>query len=154
MNTEEYLLFVDTALDGMARIVSELGDDLANERPDMPGANTPYVILTHCLGVMAYWGGEVVAGREVHRDRAAEFTASGPVADLVDKTRAARAQLAADIADADSDAPPRTTPTGRPQSWQHTQGGVLLHLYEELAQHHGHMEITRDVLLAPWAKRV
>jgi hypothetical protein len=153
MNTQEYLYFVDTALDGMARVVTELGDDLANQRPDMPGANSPYVILTHCLGVMAFWGGQVVGGREIHRDRPAEFTASGPVADLVEKTRAARAQLATDIADADASAPPRTAPGGDAQPWKTTQGGVLLHLYEELAQHHGHMEITRDVLLAPWAKR-
>ena len=27
-----------------------------------------------------------------------------------------------------------------------TQGAVLLHIYEELAQHHGQMEITWDVL--------
>jgi hypothetical protein len=29
-----------------------------------------------------------------------------------------------------------------------TQGEVLLHVYEELAQHRGQMEITRDVLRA------
>jgi hypothetical protein len=30
----------------------------------------------------------------------------------------------------------------------HTQGDVLLHCYTELAQHHGQMELTRDILLA------
>ena len=29
-----------------------------------------------------------------------------------------------------------------------TQGEVLLHVYEELAQHLGQLEVTRDVLLA------
>lgn len=29
-----------------------------------------------------------------------------------------------------------------------TQGGALLHLYEELAQHRGQMELSRDVLVA------
>jgi hypothetical protein len=33
-----------------------------------------------------------------------------------------------------------------------TQGGALLHIYEELAQHRGQMEITRDLLWAPWAQ--
>jgi hypothetical protein len=28
-----------------------------------------------------------------------------------------------------------------------TQGAALLHAYEELAQHHGQMEITRDMLM-------
>jgi hypothetical protein len=31
------------------------------------------------------------------------------------------------------------------QTW--TQGHFLLQCYKELAQHHGHMELTRDVLL-------
>jgi hypothetical protein len=26
--------------------------------------------------------------------------------------------------------------------------GALLHVFEELAQHHGHLEISRDVLVA------
>ena len=30
----------------------------------------------------------------------------------------------------------------------HTQGDVLLHCYTGLAQHHGQMELTRDILLA------
>jgi len=75
--------YVDAAVDQLAGIVTSLGDELANQRPGLPGANSPYVILTHCLGVMADWGGRVVAGRDVVRDRAAEFTAAGPVADLV-----------------------------------------------------------------------
>ena len=29
-----------------------------------------------------------------------------------------------------------------------TQGDVLLHVYEELAQHLGQLEVTRDVLLS------
>ncbi len=28
------------------------------------------------------------------------------------------------------------------------QGGALFHVYEELAQHHGQMEIIRDCILA------
>ena len=31
---------------------------------------------------------------------------------------------------------------------EHTQGDILLHCYTELAQHHGQMELTRDILLA------
>jgi len=35
-----------------------------------------------------------------------------------------------------------------PGSFSATQGGVLLHVYEELAQHRGQLEITRDLLRA------
>jgi len=148
ISNEDYLWYVDTALDSMLGIVRSLGDDLANRVPDLPGANAPYAILTHCLGVMAYWGGEVVAGRTIERDRPAEFVATGPVADLVERAREARRQFAIDVGVAEHDAPPRgavppadaAIPIGR------TQGGALFHVYEELSQHLGQMEISRDML--------
>ena len=147
ITVEEYLFYVDTALDGMVQIVTELGDDLANRRPDLPGANSPYAILTHCLGVMEYWGGHVVSGRPTERDRDAEFRATGPVSDLQERVRRGRDQLAADAAGADMSAPPTNPPDERDVTTA-TQGAVLLHIYEELAQHHGQLEMTRDVLRA------
>src|SRR5262249_56171323 len=71
--------YVERAVDAMAGIVAGLGDEAANARPGLPGANSPYVILRHCLGVMEFWGGQVVAGRQVERDRDAEFPPHGPV---------------------------------------------------------------------------
>jgi hypothetical protein len=150
ISAEDFLWFVDEALEGMVAIVSELGDEAAIRRPGLPGANSPYAILFHCLGVMEYWGGQVVAGRTIQRDRAAEFRATGPVVDLVARARRARAQLEEDMSGLDPGAPPRRPlapddpdaglPIGR------TQGGALIHIYEELAQHRGQMELTRDVI--------
>ncbi len=150
ISVEDYLSYLDDALDGMVTIVDELGDELANRRPDLPGANSPYAILTHCLGVMEYWAGHVVAGRTVHRDRPAEFRATGSVAELVERVRAARAQLAADLTGLDPSAPPRGSVAAQDASLPlgRTQGGALLHVYEELAQHRGQMELTRDILRA------
>lgn len=148
VSVADYLYFVDHALDGMARIVTDLGDDLANQRPNLPGANSPYAILTHCLGVMEYWGGAVVAGRSIDRDRPAEFRATGAVAALAERVRRAQVQLRRDLETLDAVAPPRVRPPGELDPTTATQGGVLMHIYEELAQHRGHMEITRDVLRA------
>jgi hypothetical protein len=154
VSVEDYLWYVDAALRSMVAIVSELGDDLANRRPDLPGANSPYAILTHCLGVVEWWGGRVIADREVQRDRPSEFVAAGPVAELLQRADSVRAQLAVDLAGVEPPAPPSgpvdeedaATPVGR------TQGGVLLHIYEELSQHLGQMEVSRDVLRAPWVR--
>lgn len=156
ISVEDFLYFVDEALNGMVAIVEELGDELANRRPDVEGTNTPYVILTHCLGVIEYWAGNVVAAREIERDRDAEFVASGPVAALVERVRRSRRQLAQDLAHLEPFSPPRVAPRFADPSlpFQRTQGGVLLHLYEELAQHRGQMEGCRDVLRAPWAQLV
>src|SRR5438270_2483368 len=145
---DDYLYFAGRAVDGMVAIVTGLGDDLANRRPALPGANSPYALLTHCLGVVSYWAGALVAGREVSRDRDAEFTASGSVAELVDRARAVMARFADDVAAADPGAPLHATPLAAfagPRR-ELNQGGALMHVYEELAQHHGQMEILRDCL--------
>src|SRR6266536_2912318 len=99
--------YVDRAVEAMAGIVGDLGDDLANTRPGLPGANSPYAILRHCLGVMEFWGGHVVAGRTVDRDRAAEFRASGPAAGLIAGAQEAQRRFRADIVTADPAARPR-----------------------------------------------
>ncbi|HEX5095746.1 MAG TPA: DUF664 domain-containing protein [Acidimicrobiia bacterium] len=148
-SVEDFLWYVDDAIDGMVAIVTELGDDLANTAIDTPGANSPYVVLTHCLGVMEWWGGYFIAGRAIDRDRDAEFVARGSVADLARRSRAARDQLRADLVAFDPHAPPAGTPAPEwaDEPCARTQGGTALHIYRELAQHRGQMEITRDVLL-------
>ncbi len=150
ISVEDYLVYVDDALDGMVDIVAGLGDDLANRRPDLPGANSAYALLTHCLGVMEFWGGHAVAGRTIVRDRAAEFVATGPVDELVARARQARTQLVADLADVDLAAPPTdgsVLPEDAHLPLARTKGAVLIHIYEELAQHRGQMEIGRDVVV-------
>jgi len=145
---DAYLLFVNRAIDGMVAIVGELGDPLASAQPELPGANSPQVILQHCLAVLDYWGGHVVAGRDVHRDRTAEFRASGTVSALISAAAAARQQFADDLATAEPGAPVRRPPLA--STWQGpelpTQGHALLHILAELAQHHGQAELTRDIL--------
>jgi hypothetical protein len=146
VTSEQFMWFVDTALDQMAAIVRDLGNDLANERPALHGANSPFAILTHCLGVMEYWGGATVAERAVTRDRGAEFTATGSVAVLLVRASAARRKLEEDINDLDSLAPPANVP-GEPVPYCEAKGAVLLHILEELYQHLGQMELSRDVLV-------
>jgi Protein of unknown function (DUF664) len=154
ISVDDFLFYVDDALEGMLAIVEDLGDDMSNRRPGLPGANSPFAILTHCLGVMEFWGGHRISGREFERDRPAEFVASGKVSDLADRVRIQREKLAADLADFEPFDKPNgdipeddlAVPLGR------TKGAVLVHIYEELAQHRGQMEITRDLLLCDWVR--
>jgi uncharacterized damage-inducible protein DinB len=141
---------VDEALGQMMAILRELGDERANRRPEFSGANSPFAILTHCLGVMEFWGGHLVGGREIERDRAAELIAAGPVEDLVRRTEAARRQLERDMAGLDSQAALPDVLGGEDAAAPYGQslGAVLVHVLEELWQHLGQMELTRDILLA------
>ena len=99
---------------------------------------------------MEFWGGVTVVGRPVTRDRAAEFVASGPVSDLLARTSAARRQLEQDLEGME----PGATPLGlegrfSADPYGVAQGGVVIHVLEELYQHLGQMELTRDILMAP-----
>jgi hypothetical protein len=155
ITTDDFLYFINAALDGMVRIVEALGDERVNLRPDISGANSPYVILYHCVGCTNYWIGALIAGRQVTRDRDAEFQAQGTVAEIRQAVRALQNQLREDITHVQGEQPlaypdallplQRWTKQQGVQRWR--QGKALIHAYEELSQHHGQMEITRDILM-------
>lgn len=141
--------YVERAVDGMSDILRDLGDDLANRRPGLPGANSPYAIVRHCLGVMEFWGGQVIAGRVVQRDRDAEFRATGTTAGLTEAAGETVRRLRADLATCDPASPVRGAHPGIGPGELETadQGHALLHILEEMCQHLGQLEITRDLLL-------
>jgi Protein of unknown function (DUF664) len=150
---EEVLPFINRALDGMVQIVETLGDARVNQRPPLPGANSPYVILAHCVGLTHNLLGAVLGGRQYQRDREAEFRAQGTVAEIRQAVRELQQQIQEDIRHVRGDQPPVYEWRPRQsymQNWR--QGAILLQCYTELAQHHGQMEITRDILLAQSAR--
>ena len=134
----------------MRAIAVDLGDSLVNALPELPGANSAFQILWHCCGMLEWWTRQAILGMEVDRDRPAEFVAHGSVAELTARMDEVRAQLLADLPLMDLAATPLghieaedlATPLGA------SVHGILLHVFEELAQHHGHLEITRDVVRA------
>lgn len=139
--------YVDRALDQLLAHASSLGDGRINERPDLDGANSVFALVTHCCGVMERWGGEVVAGRSITRDRAAELVATGTLAQLQDLVAAQRRRWIDDLAGYDATARP-VGPVRREQGDPEviTQGHVVLHVVEELYQHLGHADLTVDLL--------
>ena len=147
INVEEYLDVCDAALDGYAQVCRALGDDLVSVRlDDVPGSNSAFGLVAHVVGVMARWGRTVNRGIAVPRDRDAEFRATGTVDEALALLDAGRAGLHEDVAAAR----PREAPVAPPPPEDDvaaTQGAVLLHVYEELAQHLGQLEVTRDVLI-------
>ena len=152
ITVDEYLAYCDEALDGYAAIVRQLGDDLVNARLDgIPGANTASGLVAHVAGDDGSLGEHgqprrrraARPRRRVHRHRHGRrrpadcWPPRAPV--LHEDARAAVPR------EHPANPPP---PRGR-LGLDATQGEVLLHVYEELAQHLGQLEVTRDVLLAP-----
>jgi hypothetical protein len=70
---QAFLPFIDEALEGMVGIAEVLGDERVNLRPDLPDTNSPYAILTHCVGMATYWLGSVLCERPSTRVRDSEF---------------------------------------------------------------------------------
>jgi len=148
ITVDEFLDLCDTALEGYADACRSLGDGLMSARlDDVPGSNTASGLVAHVVGVMARWGRTVNRGIVVPRDRAAEFHATLTVEDAVAMLDAGRTRLHEDVRAASPGAAPVNPPDDEPE-FDATQGAVLLHVYEELAQHLGQLEVTRDVLLA------
>lgn len=144
----EFVSYINGALDGMVQIVEALGDERVNLRPNnMAQTNSPFAILTHCVGLTRYFIGSALAGRQVARDRDAEFRAHGSVAEIRQTVRELQQALAGDLARAQGDQPCAFPEAVREPHRTWTQGRFVLQCYKELAQHHGHMELTRDVIL-------
>lgn len=144
--------YVDTALARLLARADELvdagGDELLCRRPEVEGANSVFALITHCCGVMEHWGGEVIAGRSITRDRAAEFTATGSLTQLEELVAAQRRRWVEDLAAFE----PGERPRGPVERYEGepeviTQGFVVLHIVEELYQHLGHVDLTVDLVL-------
>lgn len=145
---EVVMVHIDRALNGMAATLRELGDELVNAETGLPAGNTAYQIVRHCCGVLEFWGGQVLADRPITRDRPAEFTSSGTVDELVALVERQRAQFSSDLEGFDGSVAPRGRMGKMDADEDGTQAGVLMHVYEELAQHHGHLDITADIVRA------
>lgn len=149
MSAAFFLPFINNALEGMLKIAEELGDERVNQRPNnMDNTSTPFILMTHCIGLTRYWLGSVALGRPVTRDRDAEFRAQGTVADLRQAVQELQSQLQDDVNQVQVDQPaPHPEVVRQPHMKDWKQGQFLLQCFKELAQHHGHMELTRDVML-------
>jgi hypothetical protein len=149
MTAAFFLPFMNGALEGMLAIAEELGDEQVNQRPNqMDNTSTPFMILTHCVGLTRYLLGEIIGGGPAMRDRDAEFRAQGTVADLRQAVQSLQRDLPGYIEHVQFDQPAANPDRVRqPDRRTWTQGQFLLQCHKELAQHHGHMELTRDVML-------
>ena len=150
ITVDQYLDFCDQALDSYAAAVTALGDDLVNAHLDgVPGSNSAFALVAHIDGMTAHWVRAVNRGIAVPRNRPAEFAARGTAPEALATIERTRAVLHEDARAASPGAEPADPALEQDGSMSYaTQGEVLLHVYEELAQHLGQLEVTRDVLLA------
>lgn len=132
--------------DELAEVLGSLDDELANRTLPWEGSNSVVQIVVHCCGMMRRWSSSVNLGNDVPRDRDAEFSAVLPVAEATQLMSDTRKGYISDIASTTMQSSPMKVPDGREHFWTVTCEGVLLHVLEELSQHLGQAQLTRDAL--------
>ncbi len=143
-------VLVEENLAAMRAIVVELGDGRVTTVPALPGANSPFAIVFHCVEMLKFWCGSVIGGERIPRDRAAEFAATGTVAALesaIDDVAArvgdwVHIALTEGVRDREVSGSTRTSAVA-----DATPEWILLHVIRELSQHLGQLELSRDILV-------
>ncbi|MBI5287372.1 MAG: DinB family protein [Chloroflexi bacterium] len=131
-----------------------LSEAQLNFVPPLPGANSPYVLAAHTLGNARAWVLGIACGRDVGRDRPAEFRATGADAAAL---REGLARLEREMADALEELTPtdldrRFVPAkvlwGENEPREISVRSALLQVVEHASLHLGHLHVTRDLALA------
>lgn len=132
--------FLDYYRETMIIKIEGLDEERARWAPTK-SANSLLTLIVHLAGVEKGWFEGVIAGRQIERDRAAEFDElKVTVRDAVSSYRSqvARSNEVLDAATSLDAACPGES--GYNVRW------VLLHMLEETARHAGHADITRELI--------
>lgn len=143
-----YAVVSGEILDAVSSVLDRCDDETVNAVPAAPGVNSVFALVTHMDGVIADWGGNLVAGESVPRDRAAEFTATGTVAQartVLDRMRE-RLPRYVHLALTEGIANRTGISSTRADAAAATPEFVVLHLLRELAQHTGHLQVCGDLV--------
>lgn len=125
----------------------DIADTDLNRPLELPESNTALALATHLIGAAEYWVLQVAGGQDVHRERSAEFRATGTGAELVaryERWLTAMRQLFQTLPEDRLEQPARKF-NGEPI----TVRDALLHAVEHSALHQGHLELTRQLLGYP-----
>lgn len=140
-------LYVRHVFSGMTKVLDRLDDETVNQRPEGWGTNSVAGLIVHCCELAPSWFEMPGLGRDSDRDREAEFAAEATVdelrariADAVDRTCALVAEFVAGPTVPDH--PFRDFMPGEDRS----DGALVIHVFEELFQHLGHLEVTADAV--------
>jgi hypothetical protein len=131
-----------------------LGETQLNWRPDMPDANSIYVIAMHMLGNVQGWVLGIACGEEIDRDRDAEFRATGADADdLVNRARELSGRIASALAALPAESlgeirPARQNLWGAGTAEPVSGRFAILHAIEHASEHLGHIGMTLDLMRA------
>lgn len=139
--------FTLRSLDGFMEIVDSLSVDELNWRPPAPETNSIYALTSHTLGNVRMHVYRVLLGQPIDRDRDGELRS---VADASNVPIPAWPALRSGVEAALKELPPETMD----RSFDHPVFGplsgrdVLMAMMRHTSEHQGHVELTRDLIVA------
>ncbi len=139
--------YFNLAFANMDKVLDRLDDETVNVRPDGWGTNSVAGLITHCCALAPSWLETPGLGRETIRDREAEFATTATIAELRSAIEATNAKIGPLVDEFVAgptalDHELRVFLPGDDRS----DGALVLHVFEELFQHVGHMDVTADAL--------
>jgi uncharacterized damage-inducible protein DinB len=131
----------------------DLTEDELNRAPDVPSANSGFVIATHTFGNVRAWVLGIVCGEDLRRDRPGEFASRGTYAEL----GVAACKLTGEIDEVLQKLDPMTlgdrfVPAqelwGEGEPTEMERRDCLAHVLEHAGIHLGHIHMTVELLKA------
>lgn len=142
--------YLGVAFSGMNRVLDRLDDDSVNVRPGDWGTNSVAGLIVHCCELAPSWFETAGLGRHGDRDREGEFAATATIGELQSRIEATLVRIGPIVQDF------VTGPTAGDHELRvflpgddHSDAALVLHVFEELFQHLGHMEVTADAVGRP-----
>lgn len=136
---------------GVLEELKDLPEDVLNRSVAIPEANTLFALATHLVGSGEFWVLALAGGREIQRDRDAEFRAYGTYAELELRYTRWLAELRPVVSELPQEAWDRIAEP--PSQFRGSLGeealtvrGCLLHAVEHSALHLGHIQLTGSLL--------
>ena len=149
---EIYGKYVRKQIADIRAALKDLTDEQLNQCPDVPGANSAYIIATHVLGNARAWILGIACGQPLSRDRPAEFASSGSYEALEKAASALSEEIngafeGLDPATLDDRFVPVQELWGEGEPHEIARREAFAHVIEHAAMHLGQIHLTRDLLL-------
>jgi uncharacterized damage-inducible protein DinB len=148
---ETYSKYIRKQVADVHAALKGLSDEQLNRRPDVPGANSGFVIATHVIGNARAWILGIACGQPLRRDRPGEFASRGTYEELAKAASALSGEIEAALSELDpSTLDDRLSPSrelwGEGEPEEITRREAFAHVLEHASMHLGQIQLTRDLV--------
>jgi hypothetical protein len=148
---ETYSKYIRKQIADIHEALKGMSDEQLNQWPDLPGANSGYVIAIHVLGNARAWVLGIVCGQNLRRDRPAEFASSGTYEALRKESGVLSGEIDSALAALDPQRlSERLVPSqelwGEGEPHEISVREALAQVLEHASMHLGQIQVTRDLV--------